>query len=273
MPRPIDPSKYFEGAECVVDHSTRRYKRGGRCVECVRRDNARKHGREAAPFDPTRPPTVSRERIGTSLAHYASSIIARERSARLDALICGADPDETKTICAGDIYRASLPVGLPVKVSTYDQQVEARHAENDVLREAIKEAWLRLPNIITIPVLLDHDAAIRAAVSVINPTRRALAASAILVNLGATPVPKTMGIRHYVVRGAMPARRKRSPNGRHVQRAGRRARSGLPTVTKDRPSARRAVGQRAATKVNAGPAGGERRVVAGGSKINAVRRC
>jgi hypothetical protein len=268
--RPIDPSKYFEGAECVVDHSTRRYKRGGRCVECVRRDNARKHGRQVTPFDPTRPPTVSREKISTSLARYASSITARERSARLDALIRGANPDETKTICAGDIYRASLPIGLPVKVSTYDRQVEARHAENDALRDALRDVWPRLPDVVTIP---DVTAAVPpAVVEPINPTRWPITVSTILVELGAKPVPKSMGLRRYVVRGAVPARRKRSPNGKPVQRAGRRTRSGLPTVTKERPSARRAVGQRAATMVNAGPAGGERRVLPGGSKVNA-RRC
>lgn len=219
--RPIDPSKHFQGDLCEVCGTTLRYKRGLRCVECTRRQNARKYKGDAAPLDPTKPrPIVSRASVGVSLSHYASSVTARERSARLDMLIHGENPDEAKTICGGDLHRASLPVGFTPKPSGYEQKIEAQHAENDVLRAAIRDVWSRLPNIVTIP---DVMAAVPpAVVEPINPTRWPITVSAILVELGATPVPKTMGMRRYVVRGAMPApqrrRGKRGPDKKPWER-------------------------------------------------------
>jgi hypothetical protein len=205
MPRPIDPNRYYEGTRCNTCGTTRRYKKSGACVECTRVANASKRRRHNDPLNPS--PIIAKETVSNAVSHYYSSVAARERSARLDALIRRDDPDENKPLCGGDLHRASLPVGYtsPNTEVTYRERMAVQYVENDALRDAIRDAWASLPDCITVPAVLDHNAAIRAAVAAINPTRLPLVTSAILIGLGARQVPKSYGVRWYVVRSAMPA--------------------------------------------------------------------
>jgi hypothetical protein len=228
MARPIDPNRYYEGTRCNTCGTTRRYKKSGACVECTRVANAGKRHRHTDPLNPS--PLIAKETFSNAASHYYSSVAARERSARLDALIRRDDPDKAKPLCGGDLHRASLPVGYtsPNTEVTYRKRMEVQYVENDALRDAIRDAWASLPGCITVPAVLDHNAAIRAAVAAINPTRLPLVTSAILVELGAKPVHKTFGVRRYIVRGPLPSKRKRGPNRR---RAGR-----VKGVTQSRPN-------------------------------------
>lgn len=206
MSRPCDPSKYTDGPSCPRCSGTL-YRRKTVCVECERRANARRYA-ERTGIDYVEPAPVkfSPAKLATELDGYRRSPSARERGARLDALVLGKplDQGEAAPLTAGDVWRSMLPIGVSAKpLPHYAAQAGERHAQNAALTKAIRRILPRLPDIASIDEirrLLPPD-----AVEPINASRLPWAIAAALAELGIVPGKgsgsKTGGrMRLYVVR-------------------------------------------------------------------------
>jgi hypothetical protein len=253
MARPVDASKYVYGVVCRRCGHDRYYPKNGLCVECERRNNARRYARRIGkPLDEeaiARKPPITNKGIMSALSGYSRTPGAHERSKYLDSLILKR-PDEGKPpLTAGDVWRSMLPVGVSVKPSPdYDAQAGARHAQNTALAEAIRRILPRLPDIARldeIRPLLPPD-----AVEPINASRLPFAIAAALAELGIVPGTSSGRTRLYVIRRK---RRYARLSGYALERvkAGKLPRAARKAI--ERPSVRRAVGQRGAASVNAGP--------------------
>jgi hypothetical protein len=290
MTRPTDPSRYVQGPLCNKCGTATRYPTGI-CVECTKRRNATKyerrrekpekavkteHGTAGRPekiiitnwAGRSSAPMTTANKISTALAGYSRSpgalerskrldAIVRSRSAHLDALILGKKPDEDEAPkCGGDFHRASLPVGYHRPTLTYRDSDAQRAAERASLVAAVEAIYDDLPDLVTAQDVADKlDPALLAAMKF----RWFLAITARLKKLGAVQVEAgntADGTRVMLYITHHPERYD-GMKGRKLYAAYQAAKAGirseLPTVTRERPSARRAVGQRGAQTVNAGP--------------------
>jgi hypothetical protein len=205
MSRPADLSKYVEGDPCPKCAGTM-YRRKTVCVECERRANARRYAeRTGIDYVERAPrPNISPTKLSSALEGYRRSPSARERSARLDALILGKKPDQEAPMTGGDVWRSTLPRGAPEKPpslrsTAYDVQRPKRHAENAALTKAIRRIRASLPDIVRLDEirrLLPPD-----AVEPINASRLQFAIATALAELGIVPPGTSAGrTRLYVVR-------------------------------------------------------------------------
>jgi hypothetical protein len=182
---------------------------------------------------------------------------ARERSAYLDSLILGKklDQETEPPLTAGDLHRASLPVGYKGSTIIQREGDAQRAAELIPLVEAVEAIYSDLPDLVTAKDVADKlDPALIERVK----NRWFLAITARLKKLGA--VSRDAGntadgtrVRLYIVRGAEGFA---GVKGRKLYAAYKALKIGTgssaPTVTVQRPSARRPVRQRAPAPANAG---------------------
>jgi hypothetical protein len=286
MVRPIDPSRYIQGPPCRQCGTTLRYPKGT-CVECTRRRNATKN--EKQPADVLRPKApkigtrggkvyttwagaaaapISQSKLSNALEGYRRSPGARERSAHLDhllrarfAALLDEKPQETRRVpTAGELHRQQLPIGPPEKPpERYDAERPMRHAQNAALRKAVKRILPSLPDIIAIPDVRARLSEVAPdVVEPISRTRLTMAISDALASLGVKHHNRTHttgNLRLYVVRKHSHYRPMRPFEvvAAHAAMVKGGNRSGGPTVAVQPPSARRAVGQRGAGSLNAGP--------------------
>ena len=167
MARPIE-GNYFEGAVCKKCRTTTRYIKGRYCVECARRQNAKKFARRMGKvYDPGAPETASSSRISKTRLHHAmgyfeNSVAAFERGRRLDNLInarfaklLGKNPEAEPTMTGGDAHRARLPVGW-TNQSVEHVRDQDRADTNAMLRTAIEDIFNSLPDLVTFTDVADR---------------------------------------------------------------------------------------------------------------------
>jgi hypothetical protein len=206
MSRPADLSKYVEGDPCKKCGGTL-YRRKTVCVGCEAQATARRYAaRSGKVYDPSvvaKRPVVTQAKLSSAMEGYRRSPSARERSARLDALILRKSIDQEAPLTAGDVWRASLRVGVPEKPpslrsTAYAAQRPKRHAENAALRKAVKRILSSLPDVVHVGDVL---AAVPEAVVVpINRSRRLWAIGTALRDLGIRPHKCAGRARLYVIR-------------------------------------------------------------------------
>jgi hypothetical protein len=190
--------------------------------------------------------------LSSTLAAYSRSIGALERSAYLDRVIRGEKPDQEMKV-------------LP-RPQTADQMTEAQRrvqyrAELHPLIGAVEALYDALPDLVSLQDVLDRlDPVLAAPVLAASLHSRApLAVSKALKKLGAASrdagnTADGTRVRLYILREA---ERFAGMKGRKLYAAYQALKSGIGSggsaVAVQRPSARRAVGQRASRTVNAGP--------------------
>jgi hypothetical protein len=194
MARPI-VGRYFEGALCRKCGTTTRYIRSKTCVECAHRRNikkypARSRRSRAADYNQDRTDQApGKSSVASALDYYSRTPSARARSQYLDervrerfANLLDDAPTEPATATAGELHRASLPVGVAHAVEQRQSDVERRHAENDAIRAALKRVIPKLPDLATIPDVL--AALPPAVVEPVAPTRLPYQIAVLLRELG-----------------------------------------------------------------------------------------
>lgn len=230
--------------------------------------NTGRGGRFTTAWTTSAAPITTETKLTTALAGYSRTPGAHERSAYLDRLIRGEKPDEDGAPkCGGDVWRSMLPRGVPKPVSERTLMAQ-RAAEVAPLVEAVEAMFDSLPDLVTAQDVFDKlDMALAEAMKFRWP--RVIAAT--LRRLGGVPRDAgqaklgTARTLYVLRRHEHFAAMKRSPLlAAYEALAG--TRSGRPTVTAQRPSARRAIGQRAGRTVNAAP--GRTRKIRHSRRIN-----
>jgi hypothetical protein len=210
MPKSPDPTNSHRAKKpCKRCGTFMRYNYGP-CVECVRQNNvikyAKRRGKQVPTFGSAVKPqrrTTSEIQLGFQIAAYHNSHTALERSARLDRLIRrpfkldGAE-EPAPVVTGGDLYRATLPVGVQTRDTTgdYTKLQGDRHAENEALKAAIGTLLPTLPDLITCDDVLRI-----VPPEIIGPmaiNRRAYAASRALTALGVAKVRSDMHGRRRI---------------------------------------------------------------------------
>jgi hypothetical protein len=187
MSRPADLSKYVEGDPCPKCAGTM-YRRKTVCVECERRANARRYAERTGIdyVEPAPRPNISPTKLSSALEGYRRSPSARERSARLDALILGKKLDQgdaAPMTTAGQLWRSMLPVGYkaPIGQGVNDQQ---RTADVAAFKDAMNQIYGNLPGIVRTQ---DVAARLPAVIVRLMGPRLLLQIAKYLVEQGATP--------------------------------------------------------------------------------------
>jgi hypothetical protein len=148
------------------------------------------------------------EKIAELVTNDAHSVSAAARSRYLDGITrkhFGLPvEDENKVTCYGDARRANMQIGPTPRLihANYDRESKERNAQNDALKEAVAAILHTLPDLVTIGELLGILPA--DAVEPINPTRRPMALSIALRELGVQQFMRTSPLngraRFYLVR-------------------------------------------------------------------------
>jgi hypothetical protein len=278
MARPVDISKFTEGPRCPKCFGTL-YRRKTICVECERRSNARRYAERTGKeyVEPAPRPLMSAERLATAIDYYQRGPSALQRGARLDALVrarfaalLGDTPaPDVKPLTGGEQYLASLPRGYHGPQLTEATIKAQRAAALTPLVEAVEAIYSGLPDLVSVQDVADllDPALVEAA-----KYRYLRAIADTLKRLGAASrqagISKDRTVTQiYIVRRPD---RYAGLRGRAMfaayQAIKAGTRSGQPTVAVGRPSARRAVGRRAAPIVNAAP--GQTRKTSHSRRIN-----
>jgi len=177
----------------------------------------------------------------------------------LDSLILGKKPDQESEppLTAGDLHRASLPVGY--QGPTFSQsKIDAKRAvELKPLVEAVEALFATLPDLVSAWDVRDRlDPALAEAMkfrwprSVATTLKRLGAVKRDIGNTRTRNVQTLYILRELDRYGTM----KRGELSVAYKTIKARTGSGRPTVTVQRPSTRRAVGQRVRPSADAGPA-------------------
>jgi len=209
MPKTADPSGHFRSEKPCKRCGTFWRHADQTCVECTRLRNAKKYAKrkrtrsqaiEEAPVKQT-PRKDSEISLGFKISSYHNSVPAIERSRYLDRLIrvrSGLEDEQgsPRVVTAGDLHRASLPVGGKSRDTSadYPKLAGARHAQNDALAAAIEKVRSTLPDLVTVDDVM--DAVPREVIEPIMVSRRRYAASSAMAQIGIVKVHPGQRGRH-----------------------------------------------------------------------------
>lgn len=279
MARPII-GNYFEGKICKKCGTTIRYTRGGACVQCTQERNARKSIKQttATESKPKYPPRVAHLSAKISSAedlrraadiYYTtqgaivrSNYLNQKVRQRFAKVLGETEPSKPQPMTAGELHRASLPVGAQLWSDAPDYQgaeaVAERHAQDDAIADAIKRALPTLPDLVTLPDII--SALPSEVITPLSEGRLTMAFGIALKRLGIqgreTPARKGGGKRMYIVRdpaGEYAAMRQIEltrayiamvNDRKRVQRPAAAARESLKSEVRSQTPGRRDVAQR-----------------------------
>jgi hypothetical protein len=233
--------------------------------------NAGRGGRLTTAWVASAAPITVQTKLATALEGYRRSPGARERSARLDALILsGKKPDADEAPkCGGDVWRSMLPRGIPAREAS-DRTIMAQRANAAApLVETVERLFDDLPDLVS---ALDVYNRLDPVLAETMKHRWPRVIAATLRRLGGVPreagqaklgTARTIYVlrwhEHYSTMKRSPLldayEALKSPTPLRRPRRGRTA-----------GSARRAVGRRAAAIVNAAP--GQSRKTSHSRRIN-----